>query len=208
MRCSMTIIGFVFMITEINAYNCEIALSLTNVTVISEGWCTYLNYHLIMLAIFGPSAVFFTLKAVFHAKCMDDEDAAENSIQFAFVNACISLGLEFSLVILYTFLLLVQIIGPMVQCMTWVSRATSHNTARIVPVIVMAAETPITVAPVEPINISIVIMDITTLPECSICLSSDDGDWAVTECGHNFHEVCIKAWANRSCPLCRNDLTK
>ena len=210
MRCSLIIIASFLMITEINAYECQIALTQTNVTVISDGLCTYLNYHICMLTIFGPSAVFFMMKAAFHAGCKDDPDAAEFSGKCAFVCAGMTLGVEFSLIFLYISVLLLLITRYIALFTKWIFSAIAlftkwilrKATHRVVPVVVIVVESPITVAPAEPMNITIVIMDPTT-DSCPICLSSDNGDWAVTGCGHKFHNVCIKKWTNRTCPMCR-----
>ena len=199
MRCPLIIIASFLMITEINAYECQIALTQTNVTVISDGLCTYLNYHICMLTIFGPSAVFFMMKAAFHSGCKDDPEAAEFSVKCAFACVGMTLGFEFSLALFYTCVFLLVITRPIALFTKWIFREATHG---VVPVVVIVVESPITVAPAEPMNITIVIMDPTT-DSCPICLSSDNGDWAVTGCGHKFHNVCIKKWTNRTCPMCR-----
>ncbi|KAL1432821.1 hypothetical protein MTO96_013022 [Rhipicephalus appendiculatus] len=55
-------------------------------------------------------------------------------------------------------------------------------------------------------------------PSCCICMdtiqasssssSSDDNSVSATECGHVFHDVCLRRWlaASRSCPTCRKQL--
>ncbi|KAJ4765810.1 hypothetical protein LUZ62_031090 [Rhynchospora pubera] len=49
-----------------------------------------------------------------------------------------------------------------------------------------------------------------TLPECSICLSSiEEGEQVrlLPNCRHMFHKECIDVWlsTNASCPVCRGD---
>jgi hypothetical protein len=46
---------------------------------------------------------------------------------------------------------------------------------------------------------------------CSICLSEDPPGRVVLNCGHLYHEDCVKEWMARArfprCPLCREGLT-
>ena len=43
---------------------------------------------------------------------------------------------------------------------------------------------------------------------CAICLGSSDlaEFWLLPECGHTFHEACIKQLHERKCPKCRGGL--
>jgi hypothetical protein len=45
---------------------------------------------------------------------------------------------------------------------------------------------------------------------CSICLSETPPDRVILNCGHKFHENCVKEWMSRArfarCPLCRAGL--
>lgn len=42
---------------------------------------------------------------------------------------------------------------------------------------------------------------------CSICIV-DDGDFVSIDCGHAFHEQCIRKWISKckTCPICRYKL--
>ena len=46
---------------------------------------------------------------------------------------------------------------------------------------------------------------------CSICLSETPLERVILNCGHKFHENCVKEWMSRArfarCPLCRAGLT-
>lgn len=41
---------------------------------------------------------------------------------------------------------------------------------------------------------------------CSICLEESDNKIITLDCGHIFHEKCIKLLHNFICPLCRKDI--
>ncbi|GFW00120.1 hypothetical protein TNCV_3569071 [Trichonephila clavipes] len=48
--------------------------------------------------------------------------------------------------------------------------------------------------------------------ECCICLNDDDSErYALIECKHTFHSICLKQWVENSkntCPYCRGKLLK
>jgi len=48
--------------------------------------------------------------------------------------------------------------------------------------------------------------------ECCVCMADFDDQSEIrrTSCGHCFHETCLAGWlkVNRTCPLCRTDLTQ
>ena len=47
---------------------------------------------------------------------------------------------------------------------------------------------------------------------CSICLSNETEHMIETNCGHNFHKLCIHKWINlpnycyNNCPVCRGNI--
>jgi hypothetical protein len=60
-------------------------------------------------------------------------------------------------------------------------------------------------------NINLILKFINVLEEdCPICLTSDSGLSIIeTNCGHKFHEDCIRTYGNynNKCPVCRKDMT-
>ncbi|GFU49259.1 hypothetical protein TNCV_2610191 [Trichonephila clavipes] len=48
--------------------------------------------------------------------------------------------------------------------------------------------------------------------ECCICLNNDDSErYALIECKHTFHFICLKQWVEsgkNTCPYCRGKLLK
>ncbi|GFT24778.1 hypothetical protein TNCV_4857361 [Trichonephila clavipes] len=48
--------------------------------------------------------------------------------------------------------------------------------------------------------------------ECCICLNNDDSErYALIECKHTFHSICLKQWVEsgkNTCPYCRGKLLK
>jgi hypothetical protein len=60
-------------------------------------------------------------------------------------------------------------------------------------------------------NVNLILKYIHVLEEdCPICMSSDlELNIIETNCGHKFHEECIKDYGtyNTTCPVCRQDMT-
>jgi hypothetical protein len=60
-------------------------------------------------------------------------------------------------------------------------------------------------------NVNLILKYIQIIEEdCPICMSSDlELNIVETNCGHKFHEDCIKTYGtyNNKCPVCRQDLT-
>jgi hypothetical protein len=79
------------------------------------------------------------------------------------------------------------------------SLGADSNFMEPVPVV----PTPAQIAAAQQINVEAAAETI-----CSICQEEVTSATRLTQCGHEFHAVCISQWfeVNPRCPVCRNDI--
>ena len=43
--------------------------------------------------------------------------------------------------------------------------------------------------------------------ECAICLDKINDNISLLKCSHIFHGKCLDKWYNKTCPICRKEIT-
>ncbi len=180
-------------------YYCNLTLSYDGVELESSLMCDFVNYHIIMLALFGMiSIILIIATAILNAWYGNNPTSSqENFIEFCVgwvvVTSLLSFGIDGAVLIIDIILFLSFVWKVIRFCFIklhyFVSWSTRFSVSRFIHAI---GKTPGQDSNTAAIR-----------QHCPICLETDYGPWFTTPCGHMFHRDCIQRWQSGTCPLCR-----
>ena len=180
------------------AYECNVTLVRVVANVESLSMCGYVNYHVLMLLVFGACSLLFVLvaalKIVWYGPGIDAEQAQSVRQYVWWAFGCLMLMPGFEFVFVFSYVCVV--------CLVFASAAHCFL-SRLSPVRLRSNA-------IAPSVVTVVVADDTGgFEQCSICLETGIGKpWLTTSCEHSFHLECIQKWAKGTCPLCRKRVWK
>ncbi len=210
-------------------YDCNITFVSGSVELESSILCEYINYHIIMMALFGTMSALLMLTTIVlisyygRSPSLPQSNSIELCIFLVSISLLLSLGFDGALVILYllSFAVIIytaiqlffferaaRMMGSGISGTSWndVHPSPDQHDATI-SVSVAGGSLPIreSILDDQLLHLSESVI-IGVSESCSICLETDNGTWVTTACGHNFHAICIQKWQNGTCPLCRENV--
>jgi hypothetical protein len=180
-------------------FNCNLTFVNAVAELESSLMCDYVNYHIIMLVLFGSFSIALTIATVALIICYGDDPSTEEN---KFIN--VFLGLVLVTILLSSGLEGAVIIIDLILFLHILYNAVRRLCVKLYSFILWLKRSSLSM-------ISFVFFRSTEndsktigiIQSCPICLETDTGPWITTSCEHTFHKACIRQWQHRTCPLCR-----
>lgn len=185
---------------------CAVVFLPANVTLESNWMCSYVNYHITMLLLFGSISVTLSLITLLLWVCYGSNPSPSQAFSvrycatWALTNALLATGFEGPIILFYLCVVLAIVHMTLLVCLFEQRHFFFFGTR-------VAAETT-TDHDLHIDEENIIQGETTTSPICSICLDTvtTNGPLLKTPCNHVFHQECLRKWRRNTCPLCRQEV--
>ncbi len=200
------------------------------IEVENHDMCGYVNYHVVMLILFGFVSFYCMTRACLeYVIFTSSQENASRSLLWGVICLVLSTGFEGVYILSFLFFACICLQTPAQACLDalcklarhilksamtavrWIGFIAAHvmsrRHAQVEPGPI--APTPATLDEIVVLDGVVVMENIKNGWECPICIDSggENEKWFTPACGHAFHFECIKNWMSRgTCPLCRGPL--